>query len=106
MLHPRELVPDVLPPARSQGHYKRATSRDEAEARVGPPGRPQGAGDTGAQGVTVITIGGQGEQQEGQGILPAVLRDKPRISTGAPPPRQQVAQLFTADIDQFWHPRI
>ena len=97
----------MLPPARSQGHYKRATSRDEAEARVGPPGRPQGAGDTGAQGVTVITIGGQGEQQEGQaratyqqegqGILPAVLRDKPRLSTGVPPPRQQVTKL-----DTFW----
>ena len=43
----------------------------------------------------MITIGGQGDNtgQEGQqqqsGILPAVLRDKPRVSTVVPPARPQ-----------------
>ena len=49
--------------------------------------------------MTVITIGGQGDNgQEGQqqqsGILPAVLRDKPRVSTVVPPARPQQVELL------------
>jgi hypothetical protein len=49
--------------------------------------------------VTVITIGGQGEPAEGQAILPAVLRDKPRVSTVAPPrPLQQAPPSGRPDV--------
>ena len=80
---------------RSQGHYKRTISRDVAEDRPArscqaPPG---GAEPAPPGGVTVITIGGQGDSgqdsQQQSGILPAVLRDKPRVSTVAPPARPQ-----------------
>ena len=77
----RKMPPNLKPALsfrRSQGHYKRGVSRDAVE-----DGREKKAGEA---GVTVITIGGQGEEA-GQPILPAVLRDKPRVSTSGPPPR-------------------
>merc|ERR550519_1561482 len=95
----RKMPPNLKPALsfrRSQGHYKRTISRDVAEERPGRSSQaPPGAAEPAPPGgVTVITIGGQGDSgQEGQqqqsGILPAVLRDKPRVSTVAPPARPQ-----------------
>ena len=86
---------------RSQGHYKRTISRDVAEDRPCRSSQaPAGSSEPPAPGaVTVITIGGQGDNgQEGQqqqsGILPAVLRDKPRVSTVVPPARPQQVDLL------------
>jgi len=83
----RKMPPNLKPALsfrRSQAHYKRATSREQPE--VGEKDRSRvernPVGDN-AGGVTVITIGA--EQQEGGGILPAVLRDKPRVSTTSSP---------------------
>ena len=92
----RKMPPNLKPALsfrRSQGHYKRAVSRDVAEERPREAaGRAGAEGAAGGGGVTVITIGGQeGRKGEGGGILPAVLRDKPRLSTVSPPARTQVS---------------
>jgi len=83
----RKMPPNLKPALsfrRSQTHYKRTISRDPAEIGEKDRGRVERnpVPDT-AGAVTVITIGS--EQQDGQGILPAVLRDKPRVSTTSSP---------------------
>jgi len=69
---------------RSQAHYKRAVSRDQPDSVEKDTNKADKSAmaDQGGS-VTVITIGP--EQQEGGGILPSVLRDKPRVSTTTSP---------------------
>eukprot|EP00092_Neocalanus_flemingeri_P083799 GFUD01105189.1.p1 GENE.GFUD01105189.1~~GFUD01105189.1.p1 ORF type:complete len:398 (+),score=84.52 GFUD01105189.1:27-1196(+) len=81
-------MPCPLKPAlsfrRSQAYHKRTISRDVTEMGDKDRSRVEKhpVTDTGGA-VTVITIGA--DQQEGGGILPAVLRDKPRVSTTSSP---------------------
>jgi len=81
-------MPPQLKPAlsfrRSQAHYKRTISRDSPDTGEKDRSRVERNPVTDSVGaVTVITIGS--DQQEGGGILPAVLRDKPRVSTTSSP---------------------
>ena len=79
-------MPPQLKPAlsfrRSQAHYKRTISRDDTAEKDRSRLEKQPVTDAGGA-VTVITIGA--DQQDGGGILPAVLRDKPRVSTISSP---------------------
>jgi len=83
----RKMPPNLKPALsfrRSQAHYKRTISRDQTEMSDKDRSRLERNPVTDSGGaVTVITIGA--DQQEGGGILPAVLRDKPRVSTTSSP---------------------
>jgi len=86
-------MPPQLKPAlsfrRSQAHYKRTISRDQQPETTDKERSRVERNPTSESGgaVTVITIGA--EQQADNGILPAVLRDKPRVSTSSSPTATQ-----------------
>merc|ERR1712142_128802 len=86
-------MPPQLKPAlsfrRSQAHYKRTISRDQQPESTDKERSRVERNPTSESGgaVTVITIGA--EQQADNGILPAVLRDKPRVSTSSSPTATQ-----------------